>query len=123
MKKIVFSDIDRTLAIEGVISRKNIDLIDRYIKLGGTFILISGRSVSYTNLIAKQIKGVRYIVCTNGSIIYDLEKEKVGESNAKVQIVKLYEPAKKEAGIKIQEETPEDSAIKAVAMMADAKVF
>ena len=31
----------------------------------------------------------------------DLEKEKVGESNAKVQIVKLYEPAKKEAGIKI----------------------
>ena len=52
----------------------------------------------------------------------DLEKEKVGESNAKVQIVKLYEPAKKEAGIKIQEETPEDSAIKAVAMMADAKV-
>ena len=41
----------------------------------------------------------------------DLEKEKVGESNAKVQIVKLYEPAKKEAGIKIQEETPEDSAI------------
>ena len=45
------------------------------------------------------------------------------KSNAKVQIVKLYEPAKKEAGIKIQEETPEDSAIKAVAMMADAKVF
>ena len=29
MKKIVFSDIDRTLAIEGVISRKNIDLIER----------------------------------------------------------------------------------------------
>ena len=53
----------------------------------------------------------------------DLEKEKVGESNAKVQIVKLYEPAKKEAGIKIQEETEEDSALKAVAMMADAKVF
>ena len=48
---------------------------------------------------------------------------KVGESNAKVQIVKLYEPAKKEAGITIQEETPEDSAMKAVAMMADAKVF
>lgn len=81
MKKIVFSDIDRTLAIEGVISRKNIDLIERYIKLGGTFILTSGRSVSYTKLIAKQIKGVRYIVCTNGSIIYDLEKEKVLYAN------------------------------------------
>lgn len=35
----------------------------------------------------------------------DLEKEKVGESNAKVQIVKLYEPAKKEAGIKIRKNT------------------
>ena len=81
MKKIVFSDIDRTLAIEGAISRKNIDLIERYIKLGGTFILTSGRSVSYTKLIAKQIKGVRYIICTNGSIIYDLEKEKVLYAN------------------------------------------
>ena len=38
-------------------------------------------------------------------------------------MIKLYEPAKKEAGIKIQEETEEDSALKAVAMMADAKVF
>ena len=53
----------------------------------------------------------------------DLEIDKVGDSNAKAQIVKLYELAKKEAGIKIQEETPEDSAMKAVAMMADAKVF
>ena len=53
----------------------------------------------------------------------DLEKEKVGADNAKVQVIKLYEPAKKEAGIKIQEETEEDSALKAVAMMADAKVF
>ena len=45
------------------------------------------------------------------------------KDNAKVQVIKLYEPAKKEAGIKIQEETEEDSALKAVAMMADAKVF
>lgn len=45
MKNIVFSDIDRTLAI-GRNIKKNIDLIERYIKLGGTFILTSGRSVS-----------------------------------------------------------------------------
>ena len=93
MKNIVFSDIDRTLAIEGVISRKNIDLIERYIKLGGTFILTSGRSVSYTKLIAKKIKGVRYIICTNGSIIYDLEKEKVLYANkiGYEHLKKLYE--------------------------------
>lgn len=53
----------------------------------------------------------------------DLADENVGMDHAKVKMVKLYEPAKKEAGMKIQEETDEDSAVKAVTMMADAKVF
>ena len=53
----------------------------------------------------------------------DVAADKVGEANAQVKTLKLYEPAKKEAGVKIQEETEEDSALKAVAMMADAKVF
>ena len=53
----------------------------------------------------------------------ELDKDQVGEDHAKVKMIKLYEPQKKEAGIKIQEETDEDSAVKAVAMMADAKVF
>ena len=52
-----------------------------------------------------------------------LELEKTGEDGAFVKTLKLYEPPKKEAGIKIQEETAQDSAFKAVAMMADAKVF
>ena len=52
-----------------------------------------------------------------------LEPEKTGEGGAFVKTLKLYEPPKKEAGIKIQEETAQDSALKAVAMMADAKVF
>ena len=53
----------------------------------------------------------------------ELDKDQVGEDHAKVKMIKLYEPQKKEAGIKIQEETDKDSAVKAVAMMADAKVF
>lgn len=52
-----------------------------------------------------------------------LEPEKTGEAGAFVKTLKLYEPPKKEAGIKIQEETAKDSALKAVAMMVDAKVF
>lgn len=52
-----------------------------------------------------------------------LDPEKTGEEGAFVKVLKMYEPPKKEAGIKIQEETAEDSALKAVAMMADAKVF
>lgn len=53
----------------------------------------------------------------------DVKAEKVGKENALVKVIKLYEPPKKEAGIKIQEETDEDSALKAIAMMAEAKVF
>jgi electron transfer flavoprotein beta subunit len=38
-------------------------------------------------------------------------------------VVKVHEPAKRQAGVKVQEETPEESAIKVVQMMADAKVL
>ncbi len=51
----------------------------------------------------------------------ELEGAEAGEPN--VEIIKVYEPAKREAGIKIQEETVEDSAVKAVEMMAEAKVL
>ncbi|MGL4284058.1 hypothetical protein [Eubacterium aggregans] len=37
--------------------------------------------------------------------------------------LKVYEPPKKEAGVTIQEETDEDSALKAIAMMVEAKVL
>lgn len=40
-----------------------------------------------------------------------------------VKVVKEYEPLKREAGIKIKEETCADSALKAIAMMAEAKVI
>ncbi len=53
----------------------------------------------------------------------NIKAEKVGKENTLVNAIKLYEPPKKEAGVKIQEETDEDSALKAVAMMAEAKVF
>ncbi|WP_186566991.1 electron transfer flavoprotein subunit beta/FixA family protein [Lawsonibacter celer] len=40
-----------------------------------------------------------------------------------VHVVKVYEPAKRQAGVKIKEETCADSAIKAVGMMAEAKLL
>lgn len=81
MKKMVFSDIDKTLSINGIISKSNIIAIEKYIKTGGIFVLTTGRSVSYTKKLIKNIKGIRYIICTNGSIIYDLKEEKVIYSN------------------------------------------
>ena len=40
-----------------------------------------------------------------------------------VKTVKIYEPAKKTAGVKIKEETNEESALKAFAMLVNAKVL
>lgn len=93
MKKIIFSDIDRTLAIEGVISDKNKQKVENYIKKGGLFVLVSGRSVSYTKMIANKLKGIRYIICTNGSIIYDLKHDKIIYSNkiSYDSLAKVYE--------------------------------
>ncbi|MEA4971850.1 MAG: electron transfer flavoprotein subunit beta/FixA family protein [Candidatus Metalachnospira sp.] len=40
-----------------------------------------------------------------------------------VKVVKVYTPAKKSAGVKIKEETNEESALKAFSMLVDAKVL
>lgn len=51
------------------------------------------------------------------------DESKVGASGSFVKVVKSFAPEKKNAGLKIKEETAEESAIKAVGMMAEAKVF
>ena len=38
-------------------------------------------------------------------------------------MVKVCEPAKRQAGVKLKEETCEETVAKAIAMMADAKVL
>ena len=45
------------------------------------------------------------------------------EAAPAVKNIKVYEPAKKSAGVKIKEETFEESAIKAFNMLVDAKVL
>lgn len=77
MKKIVFCDIDKTLCLKNTISSLNKEKINKYINLGGYFILVSGRGVKYTKEIAKEIEGIRYIICNNGAIGYDIKENKV----------------------------------------------
>ena len=40
-----------------------------------------------------------------------------------MEVVKVFEPAKRQAGIKIKAETAEEAVAEAVKMMTDAKVF
>ena len=51
------------------------------------------------------------------------ELETVEAAENLVETLKVYEPAKRQAGVKIKEETVEESVAKAIAMMAEAKVF
>lgn len=51
------------------------------------------------------------------------EESKVGVKGSFVKVVRTFAPPKKEAGVKIQEESGIDSASKAVTMMAEAKVL
>ena len=54
--------------------------------------------------------------------ISDVE-EKIEKKGRYVKVINFYEPPKKEAGIKIQEEKCEDSTLKAIQIMSEAKVF
>lgn len=97
MKKIVFCDIDGTLANKGIIPIENINLVNRYSDLGGEFVLVSGRSVAYTRNIASKFKNLKYIICNNGSIIYDLVDNRVIHYREILysDVKKIYELCKK----------------------------
>lgn len=77
MKRIVFSDVDRTLAINGVISDKNKEMVKKYINLNNLFVLVSGRVIPYTVDLSKKINASDYVICTNGGIVYDYLKDKI----------------------------------------------
>ena len=77
MKKIIFSDIDRTLAKEGVISNRNIKHIKKYVSKGNLFVLVSGRTILYTKDISIKTCASKYVICNNGAVIYDYENNKI----------------------------------------------
>lgn len=77
MKKILFSDVDRTLAINGIISDKTKDSIKRYVNLNNLFVLVSGRVIPYTTDLSKKINASSYVICTNGGIVYDYSNNKI----------------------------------------------
>lgn len=95
--KIVFSDIDRTLAIEGVVGNKNIEVIKRFVEDGNKFILVSGRTLTYAVDISKKVDASRYVICNNGAIVYDYKEDKIiYENKISFNIIKrLYELANK----------------------------
>ena len=55
--------------------------------------------------------------------IPDIDLGKIGLKNSPTRVKKTFVPQKKTGGIKIKEETPEESAVKLFGMLSDAKII
>ncbi len=97
MYKLIAIDLDGTLLNSyGQISEKNKVAIQKAQEKGIEIVLASGRSTNSVKNIANDIGGCHYIICGNGSLIYDLQNEaiiydKFIEKKKALQIIEICE--------------------------------
>lgn len=78
MYKLIAIDLDGTLLNSyGIVSEKNKNSLNKAQKKGAEVVIASGRSTNSVTNIANDIGDCRYIICGNGSLIYDLQKEEI----------------------------------------------
>ena len=78
MYKLIAIDLDGTLLNSyGQVSEKNRLALKQAQENGAQIVLSSGRSTNSVKNIANDIGDSKYIICGNGSLIYDLQKEEI----------------------------------------------
>lgn len=78
MYKLIAIDLDGTLLNSyGTISEKNKQALLKANKEGAEIVIASGRTTNSVKNIANDIGICHYIICGNGSLIYDLQKEEI----------------------------------------------
>ena len=78
MYKLIAIDLDGTLLNSyGQISEKNKQALQEAQKKGVKVVLSSGRTTNSVKNFANDIGNNEYIICGNGSIIYDLQKDEI----------------------------------------------
>ena len=78
MYKLIAIDLDGTLLNSyGQVSEKNRFVLKQAQENGSQIVLASGRSTNSVKNIANDIGNNKYIICGNGSLIYDLQKEQI----------------------------------------------
>ena len=78
MYKLIAIDLDGTLLNSyGMISEKNKNMLINASKSGAEIVIASGRSTNSVKNIAGDIGICKYIICGNGSLIYDLQKDEI----------------------------------------------
>lgn len=78
MYKLIAIDLDGTLLnTYGQISQKNKEALLKAAQNGVEIVLASGRPTNSVKNIANDLGKNKYIICGNGSLIYDLQKEQI----------------------------------------------
>ena len=78
MYKLVAIDLDGTLLNSyGAVSEKNKLTLTKAKENGVEIVIASGRSTNSVKNIANDLGICNYIICGNGSLIYDLQKEEI----------------------------------------------
>ncbi len=70
-------DVDDTLMHNGVISRRNVEAIELFLREGGLFSLATGRTVSAVAPVLRQLRRVSPSVVAGGAMIVDFENQTV----------------------------------------------
>ena len=97
MYKLVAIDLDGTLLNSyGQISERNRQAIKKAQEKGINIVLASGRLFNSVKNISNDLGENKYIVCGNGSLIYDLQNEEIIydkfiEKNKVLQIIDICE--------------------------------
>ncbi len=97
MYKLVAIDLDGTLLNSyGEVSEKNKIAIEKATQKGVKVILASGRPVMSVKNLANELKTKSYIICGNGAITYDMQKQNIIynrflERSKLLQIIKICE--------------------------------
>lgn len=78
MYKLIAIDLDGTLLNSyGIVSEKNKLALTKAKEEGLEIVIASGRSTNSVKNIANDLGICNYIICGNGSLIYDLQKEEI----------------------------------------------
>lgn len=78
MYKLIAIDLDGTLLNSyGIVSEKNKLALTKAKESGAEIVIASGRSTNSVKNIANDLGICNYIICGNGSLIYDLQKEEI----------------------------------------------
>jgi Cof subfamily protein (haloacid dehalogenase superfamily) len=76
--RLIASDVDGTLlGADELPSVRTRAVVDRALAGGIPFVLVTGRPPRWVPRVAKDLPGVRWAVCANGAVLYDIHADRV----------------------------------------------